>query len=115
MQIEEAIERIAAIREDVVPRSRDYFALSAGISALHYVPQQPHGYWMQTDETVWDAKEVDGKQCMTISIVAAKCSVCKRWAEQVNQFPPYMHYDRCPHCGAIMDAKPPKNKPEVET
>lgn len=34
MQIEEAIDRIAAIREDIVPNSRDHYALSAGISAL---------------------------------------------------------------------------------
>ena len=73
-----------------------------------------HGYWMNTDETVWDAKEIDGKQQLEISIVSARCSVCERWAEQINQMPPYMHYDFCPHCGAIMDAKPKKRvkKPE---
>lgn len=67
-----------------------------------------HGYWANTNETVWDAKEIDGKQRLEISIVSARCSVCNRWAEQVNNFPPYMKYDVCPHCGAVMDAKPPK-------
>lgn len=67
-----------------------------------------HGYWNNTDETVWDAKEIDGKQQLEISIVAARCSVCNLWSEQVNQFPPYMHYKLCPHCGAVMDAELPK-------
>lgn len=69
-----------------------------------------HGYWDNTDETVWDAKEIDGKQQLEISIVSARCSVCEHWSEQVNQFPPYMHYKFCPHCGAVMDAKQPKRR-----
>ena len=69
-----------------------------------------HGYWDNTDETVWDAKEIDGKQKLEISIVVARCSVCGKWSEQVNQFPPYMHYKFCPHCGAVMDAKQPKRR-----
>lgn len=67
-----------------------------------------HGYWKNTNETVWDAKEIDGEQRLEISIVSARCSVCNRLAEHVNNFPPYMKYAVCPHCGAIMDAKPPK-------
>lgn len=63
-----------------------------------------HGYWDNTNETVWDAKEIDGKQQLEISIVSARCSVCDRWAEQVNSFPPYMRYNFCPNCGARMDA-----------
>lgn len=62
-----------------------------------------HGRWLNTDETVWDAKDIDGKQQLVISIVSARCSVCNRWAEQVNNFPPYMKYEFCPHCGARMD------------
>ena len=62
-----------------------------------------HGRWMNTNETVWDAKEIDGKQQLDISIVSAKCSVCGRWAEQVNNFPPYIKYNFCPNCGARMD------------
>ena len=62
------------------------------------------GRWLNTDETVWDAKDIDGKQQLVISIVSARCSVCNHWAEQVNNFPPYMKYEFCPHCGARMDA-----------
>lgn len=65
-------------------------------------PKVRHGRWLNTDETVWDAKDIDGKQQLEISIVAAKCSVCERWSEQVNSFPPYMKYELCPHCGADM-------------
>ena len=69
-----------------------------------------HGRWINTNETVWDAKEIDGKQQLDISIVSAKCSVCGRWAEQVNNFPPYMKYNYCPNCGARMDATEPPEK-----
>ncbi len=87
------------------------------IDARPAVDAEPvrHGFWMHTDETIWEANEIDGKQRLEIAIVAACCSVCKRWAEQVNKTMPRMVYERCPHCGAIMDAKPPKNKPEVKT
>ena len=73
-------------------------------------PEVRHGRWMNTNETVWDAKEIDGKQQLDISIVSAKCSVCGRWAEQVNNFPPYMKYNFCPNCGARMDATEPPEK-----
>ena len=66
-----------------------------------------HGYWENTDETVWDAKEIDGKQQLEISIVAARCSVCGRWAEEVNNTVHRMLSKYCHWCGAIMDAKPP--------
>jgi hypothetical protein len=55
-----------------------------------------------TDETVYNAKDIDGEQKLEINIVSAKCSVCERWSEQVNVFPPYMHYEYCPHCGKKM-------------
>lgn len=58
--------------------------------------------WTNTDETVWDAKDKDSGQELEVSIVSAKCSACGRWAEQVNAFPPYMHYRYCPHCGVEM-------------
>ena len=64
-----------------------------------------YGYWENTNETVWDAKDIDGNQKLTISIVSAKCSVCGCWSEQVNQFPPYMQYEYCPHCGKPMKTK----------
>ena len=66
-------------------------------------PEVRHGRWLNTDETVWDAKDIDGKQQLVISIVSARCSVCNHWAEHVNNFPPYMKYEFCPHCGAKMD------------
>ena len=59
-------------------------------------------HWTDTDETVWEARDKDSGEETEISIVAAKCSVCGRWAEQVNEFPPYMHYEYCPHCGKKM-------------
>ena len=59
--------------------------------------------WTNTDETVWDAKDIDGEQELETNIVSAKCSVCGKWAEQVNVFPPYMHYEYCPHCGKKMN------------
>lgn len=71
-----------------------------------------HGYWANTNETVWDAKEIDGKQRLEISIVSARCSVCNRWSEQVYNFQPYMKYAVCPHCGAVMDAEPQKRGAE---
>lgn len=82
-----------------------------GSVTLEYIKQMPkieaeplrHGRWNNTDERVWDAKEIDGKLQIEISIVAARCSACGHWSEQVNQFPPYMHYKFCPHCGARMD------------
>lgn len=59
-------------------------------------------HWTYTDETVWEARDKDSGQEFEISIVAAKCSACERWAEQVNQFPPYMKYEYCPNCGRKM-------------
>lgn len=59
-----------------------------------------HGRWMNTDETVWNATEIDGKQHIELIIVAARCSSCELWSEQVNNF---SHYKFCPHCGSRMD------------
>lgn len=82
---------------------------------MHMIDYQPtikpevrHGRWMNTNETVWDAKEIDGKQQIEISIVAAQCSVCGRWAEEVNNTVHRMLSKYCHWCGAIMDAKPPE-------
>lgn len=61
------------------------------------------GKWQHTNTTRWDAKDKDGKQELEISIVSARCSVCERWAEQVNDDPPYMKYNFCPKCGARME------------
>lgn len=60
-------------------------------------------HWTNTVETVWNAKDKYGKQELEISIVTAKCSICGKWAEQVNTFPQYMLYKYCPHCGARME------------
>lgn len=59
--------------------------------------------WTNTDETVWEARDKDSGKEFEISIVTAKCSFCGKWAEQVNAFPPYMHYEYCPHCGVKME------------
>lgn len=42
----------------------------------------------------------DGK---ILSVVSAKCSNCNHYSEELNKFPPYMHYKFCPHCGAEME------------
>lgn len=80
------IRNIAAIKPaDVVPVIND------------------KAHWTDTNETVLEAKDKDSGEEFEISILAAKCSVCGRWAEQVNAFPPYMHYEYCPHCSRKMD------------
>ena len=66
-------------------------------------PEVKHGLWVETKETVWTAKEIDGGKQTEIAIVSAKCSVCQKWADEVNTFPPRMHYKYCPNCNAIMD------------
>lgn len=63
------------------------------------------GQWLYTNTTRWDAKDKDGEQKIEIRIVAAKCSVCERWAEKVNNHSPYMTYNICPNCGADMRSK----------
>lgn len=61
---------------------------------------KPH--WKNTNETIWDAKDKDSGEKLELNIVSAQCSVCKRWAVQVNVFPPYLYYECCPHCGKKM-------------
>ena len=39
----------------------------------------------------------------TISIVSARCSECGKCCEEIDNFPPYMHYKFCPRCGAEME------------
>lgn len=62
-------------------------------------PMDDKAHWTNTDATLWDAKEKDSWQELEISIVAAKCSACGKWCEQVNKFSSYMCYEYCPHCG----------------
>jgi hypothetical protein len=61
---------------------------------------KPH--WIYTDVTVLDAKEKDGELELELDIVAAKCSACGKWCEQVNKCLSYMCYEYCPHCGKKM-------------
>ena len=60
-------------------------------------------HWTDTDERVWEARDKDSCEETEISIVTAKCSFCGKWAEQVNTFLPYMHYEYCPHCSRKME------------
>lgn len=60
-------------------------------------------HWEDTDETVWEARDKDNGTEFEISIVTAKCSVCGKWAEQVNTFTPRMAYEYCPHCSRKMN------------
>ena len=74
------------------------------IDEVPNIPQKI-GRWLYTytkRRTRRDAKDKDGEQQLEISIVRAKCSVCERWAEQVNKLPPYMTYNFCPYCGTKM-------------
>lgn len=113
MTKQDAIEYLLYMKHNVQAKSPMDIALDTAIESLKQPTIEPevrHGRWMNTNETVWDAKEIDGKQQLDISIVSAKCSVCGRWAEQVNSFPPYMKYNFCPICGARMDATEPPEK-----
>lgn len=58
--------------------------------------------WTKNDETVWDARDKDSGEEFEMNIVTAKCSICGKWAEQVNNFTPHMSYEYCPHCGKKM-------------
>lgn len=60
-------------------------------------------HWADTDERVWEVREKDSGEEFEISIVSARCSFCGRLSEQVNAFPPYMHYEYCPYCSRKME------------
>lgn len=66
-------------------------------------------YWTNTDITVWDAKNKDGQQELEISIVTAKCSICGKWCEKIDNYSSYMTYAYCPHCGVKMDGDADEN------
>ena len=38
-----------------------------------------------------------------ISICSARCCNCSDYFEEVNNFPPYIHYKKCPHCGVDLE------------
>lgn len=52
MSVSEIIERLAILRNNTVPDSRDYIALSAGIAALIYPPA-----WILLDEKLPEPQE----------------------------------------------------------
>lgn len=56
--------------------------------------------WIEQEHT-----ELRTEDNRIFSIVSAKCESCGKYSEQVNQFPPYMQYDFCPHCGEDMRCK----------
>ena len=98
-----AIENIAQIARSDARQSR----IGKIINMIEHMPTieaEPvkHGRWKQTDETVWRAKEVDGEQNLELCIITAKCSVCERWSENVNDYSHRMIYRFCPYCGALM-------------
>ena len=69
--------------------------LKGGTNANH------HGKWV--DHTNNDITcEING-ELVTINIASARCSECGRHSEQVNVFPPYVQYKRCPNCGVYME------------
>ena len=38
-----------------------------------------------------------------ISICSARCCKCHKYFEEANNFPPLIHYKRCPFCGNVLD------------
>ena len=57
--IEECITRLDAIRHEIVPESRDYFALSAGIAALYELEKDTPAAnrWISCSERLPENKE----------------------------------------------------------
>lgn len=55
--IEECITRLDAIRHEIVPDSRDHFALSAGIAALYEMEKgaQAVNQWISVEDDLPDA------------------------------------------------------------
>lgn len=70
-------------------------AVKTGISLLDPISKAE---WIEQSECVIRGKTVDG-EAVEVSIVSAKCSACGKYSEHVNQMPPYMKYEYCPHCG----------------
>lgn len=60
-----------------------------------------YGEWLETAHTLGTLTRKDGST-QEISIVTAMCSKCENWSEEINNFPPYMHYKHCPYCGIRM-------------
>ena len=60
-----------------------------------------YGEWLETTHTQGTLTRKDGSN-QEISIVTAMCSRCENWSEEINNFPPYMHYKFCPCCGVPM-------------
>jgi hypothetical protein len=61
-----------------------------------------HAYWVDIKFSEGVFKDNDDSDDIGISITSAKCSLCQRYSEQLQQYSPHMPA-YCSHCGAKMD------------
>ena len=68
-----------------------------------------HAYWVDIKFSEGVFKDNDDSDDIGISITSAKCSLCQRYSEQLQQYSPHMPA-YCSHCGAKMDLKDGETK-----
>ena len=68
-----------------------------------------HGRWVDVKFSEGVFKDNDDSDDIGISITSAKCSLCQRYSEQLQQYSPHMPA-YCSHCGAKMDLKDGESK-----
>lgn len=61
-----------------------------------------HGEWVDVKFSEGVFKDNDDSDDIGISITSAKCSLCQRYSERLQQYRPQMP-TYCSHCGAKMD------------
>ena len=73
------------------------------ITAEEYQPVK-HGEWEDVKFSEGVYKEDDDSNDIGLSITSARCSLCQRYSEMLQQYRPKMPA-YCSHCGAKMDLK----------
>jgi hypothetical protein len=63
-----------------------------------------YGHWVDVKFSEGVYKDNDDSDDIGLSITSAKCSLCQRYSEQLQQYRPQMP-TYCSHCGAKMDLK----------
>lgn len=71
------------------------------ITAGEYQPVK-HGEWEDVKFSEGVYKDNDDSNDIGLSITSAKCSLCQRYSERLQQYRPEMPA-YCSHCGAKMD------------
>jgi DNA-binding transcriptional MocR family regulator len=61
-----------------------------------------HGQWVDVEFSEGIFKDNDDSNDIGLSITSAKCSLCQRYSEMLQQYRPKMPA-YCSHCGARMD------------